>query len=69
MSDDFKAEAVIGPPNTQGIAVELAEYGEDAYIQILRHGHGYALRVCNAAGEGGDPFNDSKQCPGSPGCP
>lgn len=69
MSDDFKAEAVIGPPNSQQVAAELAEYGEDAYIRILRHGQGYALQVCNAAGEGGDPINDSHPCPGSPGCP
>lgn len=65
----FKAEAVIGPPNTEQLARDLAEYGSEAIIRILRHGQDYALQVVTASGDGGDPLNDSKNCPGSPGCP
>jgi len=66
---EFKAEAVIGPPNTDALASQLAEYPGGAYVRILRHGQDYALQVCDINGDGGDPLDDSHPCPGSPGCP
>lgn len=50
------------------VAAELQEYGPGARLFFLKKGSEYFVQVKAAAGEGGDPNNNSHPCPGSPGC-
>ncbi len=53
----------------QQVAADLGEYGStESFIVILKDGKNYYLQVKSVDGDGGDPLNDSKVCPGSPGC-
>jgi hypothetical protein len=48
---------------------QRAEYaGPDAIFKILKQGKKFYVQFCGADGEGGDPINDSVQCPGNPRC-
>lgn len=43
--------------------------GPDTIVRLYKNGSSYLLQVCDADGSGGDPINEAKPCPGSPGCP
>ena len=48
---------------------QRAEYaGPDAAFRILKDGDKLLIQFCGADGEGGDPINDSTNCPGGPRC-
>lgn len=48
---------------------ERAEYaGPGAIFRLLKAGSKYYVQFADAAGNGGDPINDSTQCPGGPRC-
>ena len=51
------------------VAHDLAEYGHTALIIVLKQVTEYYLQVHDENGIGGDPYNQSHPCPGSPGCP
>lgn len=48
---------------------ERAEYaGPDAVFKILKDGPRFLIQFGGHDGAGGDPINDSTQCPGGPRC-
>jgi hypothetical protein len=42
--------------------------GPGARLKVLKKGDQLYVQICGADGEGGDPLNEAKPCPGSPGC-
>jgi len=55
------------------VATLYADLGEylargAARVKILKDGDKHFLQVVSIHGDGGDPINEAKPCPGSPGC-
>ena len=42
--------------------------GPGARLRILQKGKKFYVQVCDETNHGGDPINEAKPCPGSPGC-
>jgi hypothetical protein len=62
----FSADAIASLRET----LNQAEYQTpDADLIILRDGSDFYIRVTNADGDDPGDINDSRPCPGSPGCP
>jgi hypothetical protein len=64
------AIAVFSGASVNQLRTDLELYsGPDAIVRLYKDGDSYLLQVCDADGSGGDPINESRPCPGSPGCP
>lgn len=63
-------EFYIEGTSVERLYLEIGEYLSKGVtrVKVLKDGDQHFFQVCDENGDGGDPINDAKPCPGSPGC-
>ena len=52
------------------LIADRAKYpGDDVVLRFIKSGDDHLMQVWDLGGYGGDPIDQSGQCPGAPGCP